>query len=279
MIEGAKPPVFEEVLAQLAEESRQEPLPDTDCIIEIGHNIERLRDGRFYPSSLAISVREAGSWSDGAKKYVRTGIKPAGTVKELYQSDEAIAAGGVLEVVACAYLYDVLRSERHIPKLVIHSGGRPGYLDEAAHDQPDMTEAKPMVELFHHRIALSSSTREIMLETGKNTKDDMRDSLTEALKAGCNSAVILSLEMRMPRCWVFVQQVTAENPQLAVIDVKYRSTEEIITLSAQNKGRLPQWEKALHEFKASKPYQRTFNDEKNGFDMAAKGMYAGTGKQ
>lgn len=122
------------------------------------------------------------------------------------------------------------------------------------------------------------------MENGKQTKDDVRNGLLVAKEHEFKSIAIIALGLRLPRCEVTMEMVLNEKPELGGISAHFLAAEVIISKLALRKGRLKQWGKFWENFETSKPYQRTYEDEKAGFNALLKDLkegtrtYQGTGK-
>lgn len=128
---------FQERLNSLLAATKQDQYPEVDCIVNIGHSIGQGKNGLWYLSLPAQPIKELGLRSDGSRIFLRTARIESS--HRLFQSEHSIVGGGVFAAVATAELYRQLDFEDKAP-YVLHTGGRPAYLEESTPDQPHLTE-------------------------------------------------------------------------------------------------------------------------------------------
>lgn len=266
-----------ETIREANKESGNFTILPTECLVQFGHSIEKGANDKWYLTRLLQTVEELGVAPDGFKKFVRTGkrepVNPSTT--------NAIVGGGVVNTAATVEIYRQLAERGEAPKVVVHCGGRAGYLDKAALDNPTISEGKVMQEAFNSRLGEKPESQ-VLIEHGKTTEDDMRDGLDVALRNGCKSVTYVGLEIRLPRCKVFYEKITGETNKFNGITVNFVSAEDVIGDIARRKGRTAQWEKVLGEYKGSEGYKRTLEAELGGIQALKSGTYGqslgGTGK-
>lgn len=252
-------------------------IPPTECLIQFGHSINRGNDGRWYLTRLLQTVEELGISPDGFKRFIRTG--KGGPVSS--DTTSAIVGGGMLTATATAEIYRRLTDKGEAPKVVVHCGGRAGYLDKVAADAPTITEGKVMQQVFNQRLKTQPS-QQILIEHGRITGDDIHNGLETALEFECNSATFVGLEIRLARCKAFYDKITGETDKYKEIIVNFLAAEDVIGDIARLKGRTSQWEKILSAYRESEGYKRTLEAEQGGIQALKTGSYGqslgGTGK-
>src|SRR4051812_45806221 len=101
--------------------------PKTDVYVQFGHSIEQYRDGSWHLTRLLQAVKNKDEFDK------ETGYPwPLRTAKysKIDKKDkEAIAGGGIFVTAALVDAYESLKAEGEAPKLIIHCGGKPLYIE------------------------------------------------------------------------------------------------------------------------------------------------------
>lgn len=252
-------------------------IPPTECLIQFGHSIEKGPDGKWSLTKLLQTVEELGECPDGFRRFIRTArsesVGPATT--------NAIVGGGKITAAATAEVYKQLEARGEVPKVVVHCGGRAGYLEHAGAD-PSITEGKIMQQVFNARLHSQVKSPQILIEQNRITEDDIRNGLKAAVERSCKSATFVGLAIRLPRCLAFYEKIISETDWFAGIQVNFLAVEDVIGDIARRKGRTAQWEQILSEFHSSAGYKRTLENEQSGIAALKAGSYGqslgGTGK-
>lgn len=253
-----------------------ELIPQTDCVVHFGHSIGKGQDGKWYLTRLLQTVEELGQAPDGFRRFIRTGQRDWVTPN----NPSAIVGGGVIAAVAAVEMYRHLKDRGQTPKVVVQCGGRPGYLDKAAPEDPNLSEAKIMRQFFTNR--LGHDPQQFLVEHGLTTEDDVRNGLEIAKQQKCKSVTFVGLDIRLPRCRVFYENITSQTNRYDDLEVNFLAAEDVIGDIAARRGRTPQWEKVLREYQESEGYKRTLEAEQGGIQALKANTYGqslgGTGK-
>jgi len=255
--------------------------PPTDCLVQIGHSIVQtgVKEDTWQLSSLLQFVEELGIAQDGFKKFRRLGQAAPITSN----SEHTIVGGGRLVTFATSTLFNKLTRQNTPPKTVIHCGGRPSYLDSAAPNQPDLTEARVMSEYFNKFVGDNPQKNNIIqleISNTTNTEDDIRRSLEVALANQSRKVTFVCLALRVPRCQYFLEQIRKENPEkYEDFEIKFVTAESVLRNIAIEKNRLKEWEHFYTAFTQSPGYLRTVEAEQAGIAASQAGTYAYSSKK
>ncbi|MBI2196687.1 hypothetical protein HYU45_03710 [Candidatus Daviesbacteria bacterium] len=252
-------------------------IPPTQCLIQFGHSIEQGANGKWYLTRLLQTVEELGESTNGFRRFIRTARRePVGS-----DTESAIVGGGMLTTAATAEVYKQLEARGETPKVIVHCGGRAGYLEKAAAD-PIISEGRVMQQVFNDRLQSQVKSPQVLIEQSRVTEDDIRNGLETALQFGCTSATFVGLEIRLPRCRAFYEKIISETDRFAIIQVNFLAAEDVIGDIARRKGRTAQWEQVLSRYHGSEGYKRTLENEQGGIAALKAGSYGqslgGTGK-
>lgn len=253
-------------------------IPSTECLIQFGHSIEKGPDGKWYLTGLLQMVEELGESPDSFRGFIRTARR------EFVGPDtsSAIVGGGKITIAATAEVYKRLEAQGEAPKVIVHCGGRAGYLEKAAADDPTISEGKVMQQVFNDRLHSQAKSPQVLIEQNRITEDDIRNGLEIARQYDCKSTTFVGLEIRLPRCQAFYEKIISETDQFAGIKVNFLAAEDVIADIARRKGRIAQWEAILSQFHSSAGYKRTLENERGGIAALKAGTYGqslgGTGQ-
>lgn len=279
-VERVGVPNFGATLDSIRSEAERNLFPPVDVLVNIGHSVVRGGDGRLVLSGMAQPIRDTGeTFPDGGKKFVRTGVEghvpsPAMWRKRAHNRKEeesaAIMGGGVLVNEAAVVFFNELNSRGQAPKLVVHTGGRPGYMERLRVKE---NEGVHMRKAFRRSVGRHAEYAEV-LETGnKNTKGDMETALKETLDAGHKSLAVIAVGDRLPRCQAFLDELKGEHPEYGDLKVHLIPAERVVKYKAEEKGKEDQWNNFWSRFTSSGAYRKTYNDERAGYDRVVVGAY------
>lgn len=266
-LESDGKPSFEELLESTYQEARRNPFPVVDGIATIGHSVSADSSNGSL-SRMAQTVVDTGEmFPDGRRKFIRT-AKTEGqmTLTELLNAPDTIIGGGEAVMRAVVEL-----CKKRQPKVLIHSGGRPKYLEIAADRRPELTEALIMKRSIEKQ--LGTGIRQVLKENGKNTIDDMKAILEAAREQGCRTIGLVALTLRFPRCLEALSQVKIKYPEYKDIEVIPLPAEVVISAAAGE-----HWNAFWDKYRQSKSYQKTLEDEKGGFVAMRANEYHGSGQ-
>lgn len=267
-------------LQRIREEAEKNPLPITDCLVNIGHTIIRRGGGGWMPSKAAQKVNTIGYWPDGGKKYIRT-AEYVRNSRQLYSQEDAIVGGGIVAVQAAVEFYKSLKQEGRVPKIVVYCGGRAKYLEDTVPEEPNICEAVLMREMFEKSLADifdPAETGVVMKTENRTTQDDMMGALAAAEENNCSSLTIVALELRLPRCAAFVRNLQENDPDIRKVQVNYMPAEVVMRQVAELRDRSSQWNNFNNELVRSKPYERTLLDETIAYTKAIERNYTAKGE-
>lgn len=245
----------------------------TDALITFGRGIERVKMGA-KPESVWKGTRLVQDLrvDPATKRGIRTGERKLGApLKDFGDDDELkeMAAGANANILAALQWLELAEGEDALPKKIIFSGGRPGYLEK---EDPSITEAGVMSKEFIRRAGIGKKVSVPVVEvlTGsKNTAGDLRDSLLEALKSGCKSATVVNVSWAMERTRAFYEHdALVKNPDLKGIKVNFVTSDALlISRYGQRVVRV------LANLKNTKAYKYTIENERIGVNKLTKGTY------
>lgn len=251
----------------------------TDVLITFGRGIEKVdmvsggaqvwKGSRLVQELVVDSVIGRG---------VRTGKRKVGKpLADFGENDELkeMAAGANANILAAVQFFELAAKNNELPKRVIFSGGRPGYLEK---EDPLISEALVMGKEFKRRIAVDGGlgipTVEVLTES-KNTADDLRGSLLKVLEMGYSSATVINVSWAMERTKAFYEhEILPKNPELRGIKVNFITSDELL-ISRYGKRA----EKILNDLKATKAYKDTLINEEIGRNKILKGEYGIDGRK
>jgi len=272
---------FEQIYKIIYEQAKQNPVPPTDVLVNIGHSVVLMpssKNEHLGISGSAQPIEYTGEfWRDGTPKFIRSGTQEYTPPKKLWAEEKSILGGGVIAIQGAAYLYNELAQKGSAPNLVVHTGGRPGYLEGTPENE---NEALYMQQAFVKSVGtnMQENTKQVLETQGKTTKDDMRISLEQAIQNRANSITIVAIGIRLPRCKAFIDELIEQNPQYANLQVNLIPAELLMQQKASQKEKGHVWQNFWDQFAGSMPYQKTYEDEKIGYENAVAKRYAGTGQ-
>lgn len=249
-------------------------IPLTDCLVLFGHSIGKLTNGQWRPSALLQPVTEVRTANDGFRIFKRTAQRKPISDTEL----SAIVGGGAATIIAAAEAYSQLERKGKAPKIIAFVGGRSKYLDEAASEYPNLTEAVVMQENFNkilERKKLPPPT-EILQKDTKTTEDDVRTGLETAIQNDCTNVSFIGLGIRLPRCKAFYRKIVSETNVYNGITVNFIPVEYILKGRYERARHGKHWDKIWDKFTMSEGYKRTQDAELSGIKALQNGTYGQT---
>ena len=243
----------------IVKEGQQGDIFMAECVVVPGHSIERVGENEWVPSRLIQEVDDRG-WRTGKRNQ---NLGP--------DSENAIVGGGHAVVLAAEQCCSELSAVGQPPKLVIFSGGRPGYLNENAPDKPELCEATPMMGAFGQT---PKETGVVALTESQTTLDDIRNSIQYALSHGLNRVAFILMDVRLERASALWEMMKSNDTNMGSLDVRFLPAEEFLTRHFRSH---PAYENVLSAYQSSHALNRTRLDEARGAEAARNGTYQGTG--
>jgi hypothetical protein len=227
-------------------------IPQTECLVVVGHGIERTEAGTWIPS------RYIQQTIDG----YRTAVKNI----DLSPNDpNVLIAGGKIECLATIEAIEILREKPGFPRAIIYAAGRPSYLDRLEPNHPEISEGSVMNEYISRRVNIPDSTEKHILHSDKNTKDDIENALAIALRYGFKHITFIVLEIRIPRCFAFLEKAVEREPKLKDLKVNFVKAEELLGLRYGNfKAASHAWKNIETVVNSSNAYKVTKQNEDIG---------------
>ncbi|MDO8472124.1 MAG: hypothetical protein Q7S64_03200 [bacterium] len=172
-----------------------------------------------------------------------------------------VIAGGEYNVRAAVWLHD----QGQPPAVLVFAAGRPNYL--LSDPDPTLSEGKIMLGRFTQQVVLSDSTRVVIQDQNKNTRDDLVQTLFLARDNKLHNVTIVSVTVHLPRCREFLQSALAAEPSLACCRVEFVASEMVLMHYE------PKLCATLQELLISKAYCRTAERERKGIEDLRGGRY------
>jgi len=241
-----------------------------ECLVILGRGIEKVNvEGKevWKPTRYIQRLNSKG---------FRTGSRePALGANDATETEKVFVAGGTANVLAGIEFYEMFKEKGQEPKLVIFAAGRPAYLDE---EPAGFNEGEPMKEIFDRRIG-NEDHETIIQGDDKNTKDDVVNSLKNALEKGMETVAIINTEIAMPRTQEFYKLALQENPEFSQLKVYFIESERLLKERYKdNPVALSEFEKIQNELKSSEAWKYTKEREDGGIQAIRDGKYKGKGK-
>ena len=245
-------------------------IPQTDVYAQFGHSVvQGQRD--WYPTRLLQTVTNKMDDIDqetGYPWYERTGkAEPTGN-----DTTNVVVGGGAFVTAAMADAYTILAGQGKAPRLVIHSGGRPKYLEASS---PEISEGGVMQRAFNTRLNVRGIPLppQRVIDTTRTTTDDIRYSLDAVLEAGGTSVTFVGLGLRFDRFMILYQNLREETDKYNGIEVYTLFAEAVLRAKALQLGRGEQFDAQWDNFTQSEGYKRTLAMEQAGIRKLAEGNY------
>ena len=255
---------------KLSAEQEPSELYQAEVIVVPGHSIERVDvkgEEKWKPTRLIQEVDDKG-W--------RTAERNLDLDKD---GENAIVGGCNAVTLAAAQYYEDLVKKGVPPKLVIFAAGRAAALDKHAADNPSLSEAGPMMEVFERETNASENLGNEnikILDKTKTTQDDVENSIELAHAEGLTKVAFLLLDLRLDRAEAFWEAMKEKKPELVSMEVKFLAAEDF--LRERYKDQPEMIEKILSEFTASEAYHKTNQAEIGGAEAVRSGKYKGKGQ-
>lgn len=252
----------------------------TDALITFGRGIEQVSvstgEGKENIWKNTRLVQELKK-DPATGRHMRTGARKQGKPLKFFGPEDDLkemVAGGNSNILAVVQWMKLAAGQNALPKEIIFSGGRPGYLEKA---EAGVSEASVMVPEFKRRLDLEFKDKLIAFDLpsvdiiidSKNTKDDVSYSLRKAKEKGCRSATIVNVSWAMERTKAFYElNVLKDHPELKDIKVFFVTSDELIVSRYGHRA-----EVILQELKDSAAYKDTLVNENIGIQKIKEGEY------
>lgn len=280
-------------------------LPPTDALAVLGRGVEIA--GKTFDSSGNLTGTE---WAP--TRYVQEMSKPDAEGYRLAErafpegweefnywdpaeSEKYLAAkgqslmvgGGKANTMAIAAIYEEWWLQGYNPKLIVWSAGSPFYLkDRIANGVPGTpnSEAQVMMPVFKHALksaGVDTSTlpEQVIKDKNKNTEDDVRTALEDALERGLTSVCIVNTTVAMPRTMTFYNKIISERQDLAHLSVIFATSENILLNYhyGNNPNARERYLQILERVERSDAWRNTTAKELSGIEAILASTYTGKG--
>lgn len=266
-------------MAERAERKRQDPtenfastekmLPRVDAIAILGGLIEQVEIkgvGNIWRP--ARYVKEATMRDDG--RLIRSDRRrPLGLDETLSHEHLQIGGGAAHIAAGIQYIDEIRRSDGALP-LVIFAAGKPDYL---AQYPSEISEANIMLQEFERKMPDVQNL--LALDQGKNTHDDVLNTLRAANERGLKTMafVVTSIRLKRSREW-YRQIVRTEFPEAKRIKAYFIAAEDLLRRRySANPHRLAEFERVQRTLQNSELWKKVEAMERRGVQALRKGTY------
>ncbi|MCC2630683.1 MAG: hypothetical protein K0S38_492 [Candidatus Paceibacter sp.] len=197
-------------------------LPSADCLVIHGRGIELVQSGESYEWQPADEIQKLPLERGAIRSLYRD------TTVLMNNREGFIAGGTAVAWAASLYLSEMIKRQE-TPDLVIYSGGRPKYLEEAIKQglaPADFNEGIVMQKAVENGIKGFIAYRSEIHGHNRNTSDEVMNSLEKAINEGLHRVVYINTSIALPRTAMFY--FTAGREKYPQVHASFLSAERII---------------------------------------------------